>query len=526
MSKDIFISYKNDGEGNNFAKRLFDDLDKRGYSVYFNPNEQHAGCFPDRLKKAVEGCRDFLLIVSQACLNQLIEHNKVDWVREELLTAYRNDKKIIPLLMPGVAMPKDKDVMPDDIAFLPDKDAIVMTDVYDRSPLDFLLSWMDSKAEKADRFKDEYNGSKRKSIDADFKLSVDGSADGNFQDMFEAANYYYYGFIGEGKKGCRRDFSEAYRLLKILSESDNEYTAYANSLIAEMHFNGTVPRKPQSYEIALEYHEKAKDKSGFSAREAAYLKSRGCGCEFDYEETEKSYLEAVARGDSVAVVGLAKFYTSYGQFDKAAELYRKTSDIVPDAEYCLGMLYRNGVLENPPRPDFFRAAFYFQHAIDSGKCGAEVYHQLGRLYFTPTGDFPKDFRAAESNFRIAADMGHKEAQYKLGLMYEYGYVERNVNKAIYYHSLAAGQGVSFAAYHLALLYQEPEQKNYQKAYENALAAAKKGVMESEFLLGVFLLYGRGCTADEDEAYRYFSMAYSHGMQIAKIMMDKISNGQE
>lgn len=47
--------------GNNFAARLADDLKRRGYSVYFNPNEQYAGEFPDRLRNAVKNCKDFIL---------------------------------------------------------------------------------------------------------------------------------------------------------------------------------------------------------------------------------------------------------------------------------------------------------------------------------------------------------------------------------------------------------------------------------------------------------------------------------
>ena len=39
MKKDIFISYRNDGIGNNFATRITNDLKQQGYSVYFNPNE-------------------------------------------------------------------------------------------------------------------------------------------------------------------------------------------------------------------------------------------------------------------------------------------------------------------------------------------------------------------------------------------------------------------------------------------------------------------------------------------------------
>ena len=60
MSKDIFISYRNDGCGNQFAHRLASDLMGLGYSVYFNPNEQHSDYFPDRLKNAVRDCKDFI----------------------------------------------------------------------------------------------------------------------------------------------------------------------------------------------------------------------------------------------------------------------------------------------------------------------------------------------------------------------------------------------------------------------------------------------------------------------------------
>lgn len=54
MTKDIFISYKNDGEGNNFSARLKQDLEKEGYAVYFNSHEQIPGAFPERLENAIK----------------------------------------------------------------------------------------------------------------------------------------------------------------------------------------------------------------------------------------------------------------------------------------------------------------------------------------------------------------------------------------------------------------------------------------------------------------------------------------
>jgi len=338
----------------------------------------------------------------------------------------------------------------------------------------------------------------------------------------ELANLYYFGIIGD-ENGCQRDFQKAAQVLEKLSKSDSDYGCSANSIIAEMYYHGIMPRKAQSYEMALSYHEKAKEVSGFSAREAAYLKSRGCGCEFDYGSIVEYYTKAIESGDTVAVIGLANVYTKYGKYKEAADLYRKARNILPDADFQLGMLYRDGLLENPPRPDFYKAAFYFQHAIASGKCDSEVYHQLGRLYFTPVGDFDKDFELAEKYFKIAADMGNRSAQYKLGLMYEYGYAHPSIEMAIHYHSLAAAQGDAKSAYHLAMLYSNSEQRNFQEAYRYAEFSARKGVMEGEFLYAVFLFYGRGCIADEEKAYKYFSKAYEHGMYAAKIYIDKYNS---
>ena len=58
QKKDIFISYKNDGSGNQFANRLCRDLEESGYSVYFNSNEERAHSFPERIKNAVVECKD------------------------------------------------------------------------------------------------------------------------------------------------------------------------------------------------------------------------------------------------------------------------------------------------------------------------------------------------------------------------------------------------------------------------------------------------------------------------------------
>ena len=83
--KDIFISYKNDGEGNHFAARLCEDLKHEGYSVYFNPDEGKTGNFPERLRKAIYACKDFVCIVTRGYMDDLKENTD-----DRIVTSQRN----------------------------------------------------------------------------------------------------------------------------------------------------------------------------------------------------------------------------------------------------------------------------------------------------------------------------------------------------------------------------------------------------------------------------------------------------
>lgn len=520
--KDIFISYKNDNAGNNFAIRLKEDLENAGYSVYFNSDECHSGDFPERLQEAVLACKDFILILSSGCMQQLINNGEIDWVREELLTAHKAGKHIIPILMDGVKMPSDKRVMPEELQFLPTTDAIVLPEQYRKSPFHHLIKTFISKAEKDDVYRDYYNSNTKYSVVEDFAKTLSEAESGDARAMYEIANMYFYGFADDNG-ASDRDFSRAYYWFKRLSDFENEYTALANSIIAKMYYRGIVPREAQSYEKSLQYHKKAASESSYSAQQLAFMMSIGAGCDFDLSLAEQQYLSVVEKGDSVAYTKLADMYMKYGKIKEAAELYEKIANVFPEAEYKLGCLYKSGVMSNPPKPDYFRAAAHFQHVISGGECGANVYFELGLLYFCPTGGFVKDFKAAQNYFTIAADMGHCDAQYQVAYMYEHGHNVKSIQQAIRYHTMAANQGHILSPTHLAILYQMSEVKNYHQAFKYAKMAADLGEKEGEFILGNLLFFGRGCDADMDKAYEMYSRAFAHGCDQAEFMMKKIDS---
>lgn len=522
MSKDIFISYKNDNAGNNFASRIKEDLEASGYSVYFNSDESGSGDFPERLREAVKSCKDFVIVVSQKCLEQLIAYNKVDWIREELLIAYKLNKHIIPILMSGVEMPNDKDIMPEELRFLPDIDSISMPEQYKKSPFEMLLKSFVSKAEKDDIYRDTYNSNRDYNVSKDFEKTLEEAQKGSFKAMYEIATMYFYGFSSEDQT-ADRNFAKAFEWFDKLSKIDNEYKAYADSMIGRMYYDGTVPREKQSYKNALNYHRQSAEKLqfGYSAIRVAYMQQEGRGCKFNFEEVEKYYLSFIEQGDDTIKMNLADFYVSHGKFRKAAELYNNMENTPAVAEYKLGLLYKRGVLSEPPEPDYIRASYHFQNAVNCTYPHPDAANQLGLLYFAPIEGFRKDFEMAQRYFEIAADMGNCSSQYMLGYMYEFGYIKKDLKLAIHYFTLAANQGEINSPHHLAMLYQQSECKNYHKAFKYAQISANNGIPEGEFILANLLYMGRGCKADEDKAYEYYKKARAHGMEQATLMMEKI-----
>ncbi|MBQ1659967.1 MAG: tetratricopeptide repeat protein, partial [Clostridia bacterium] len=136
------------------------------------------------------------------------------------------------------------------------------------------------------------------------------------------------------------------------------------------------------------------------------------------------------------------------------------------------------------------------------------------------GGFPKDFNAALKYFSVAAEMGHVDANYMLGFMYECGHVKKDLKQAIEYYSRAADQGNYLSAVQLAFLYQQEGYISYDKAFYYARSAAEHGVMEGEFVYGVLLLLGRGCEPDSSKAVEYLNKAFEHGIYQAKFFLEQ------
>lgn len=268
MNKDIFISYRNDGEGNNFAAKLFETLDSENYSVYFNSKEQRSGSFPDRLKEAIENCRDFILIISYGCLVGFKENRESEWVRAEVLHAHKNGKAITPVYIGKTVVPDKWEDYPEDIRFLFSLQSVYLPEQFELAPLSDLLSKFISKPEKDDVFRDTYNSSVYYNTDKDLEQMLLSANAGDTEAMYEVAMQYQFN-IGA------QDFDNAYYWYCKFIENcdDEELKAHAYNRIAGLYFSGAVKSIGQSFEKSYEFRKIAAPFNQNAAMELAAMKT-------------------------------------------------------------------------------------------------------------------------------------------------------------------------------------------------------------------------------------------------------------
>ena len=91
---DMFISYRREG-GAQYARILQLMLRQKGYQVFLDYDELTDGIFSDHIKNAIKETPIFILILSKNAIDRCTNEN--DWLRQEILFALENNKKIIPV---------------------------------------------------------------------------------------------------------------------------------------------------------------------------------------------------------------------------------------------------------------------------------------------------------------------------------------------------------------------------------------------------------------------------------------------
>ena len=514
---DIFVSYRvKDGEL--ISRKVANALKDMGFSVYHNTDKNHRGKFPDRIRRAVENCKDFLLMVTENCLDRLVRDDNSgnpDWVKEELLEAIGCGKNIIPVMVESIDWPKDLSGVSDETAsFIRNLSYLenirLPVNFEQAPPLILLCGKLDSKPNAGGAFR--YQKSNPKYIDVKKLLDqlIDEANSGSPTAMYQLAVFYR-----NGLSDTPRNIEKEYYWLQKLQEVDDKseevikYKAHALWYISSMYYCGDVPGETQSFVKSHKYTDMARQLCPDDFPSDALMKLWGAGAGFDYEDIistiESMNLESA---DVMVVFHLAEFCYKYGKFAKAIDLYSRISHKYIEASSRLGRLYLLGVDAMPPDPNGIVAAYYFKEAADKGHIEAAV--ELGRLYFRPpiskirTRNIHQDIEQAVKYLKIAANNNHTEALYLLGWIYCNNLGVQDSVKAIEYAEQAARNGSIDAMIDLIHLYQCEECRNYERACYYAVKAAESNG-SAALRAGYFFLFGCGCEPNLNEAKKYFRL---------------------
>jgi len=123
------------------------------------------------------------------------------------------------------------------------------------------------------------------------------------------------------------------------------------------------------------------------------------------------------------------------------------------------------------------------------------------------------YHLAVGYYRRAAEMGDAEAQWSLGLMYQFGLgVEKDDIEAFRLYELSANLGNTFGQYYLAMMYLFGDgipRDDYEAFRLLNLAAGQRNVV-AELYLGYMYEAGMGIEQSDAEAVRLFHAAADQG----------------
>ena len=124
-----------------------------------------------------------------------------------------------------------------------------------------------------------------------------------------------------------------------------------------------------------------------------------------------------------------------------------------------------------------------------------------------------------------AERGDAEAQYDLGVMYDYGIrVPEDDAKAVHWYRKAAERGDAEAQYELGLMYDYGEgvPEDDAMAVHWYRKAAEQGDADAQTKLGLMYAKGEGVPEDHVQAYAWLSVAAAQGHDNAQKANDIIA----
>jgi hypothetical protein len=140
-----------------------------------------------------------------------------------------------------------------------------------------------------------------------------------------------------------------------------------------------------------------------------------------------------------------------------------------------------------------------------------------------------DFTRAQKELRPLADKGNAEAQYRIGLMYEFGRgYPQDKPKGIAWLTRAANQGHTGAQQELGVIYNEGDgvARDDARAVAWFRKAAELGNPTAQYNLGLMIAKGTGVAQSDADAIAWWRKSAAQGIAIAQFKLGvAYENGQ-
>ncbi|MDR0385976.1 MAG: hypothetical protein LBH60_07855 [Prevotellaceae bacterium] len=307
------------------------------------------------------------------------------------------------------------------------------------------------------------------------------------------------------------DYLKAFNYYTIGAEHD-----YLPAIEALGHFYKNGIAVEQDYKKAVELFRRAIEQgSNFARVELATCYELGHGVEED-ERRAFELLQFAAQNNYGYAHGKLGHFYMFGIGCKPDEdkAFKHVSIAIEkggdgDAMFNMGRLYRYSERYGDPE----LAIKFLLKAVELNNLEAHI--EVGMLYEQGYGSLEADSAKAMSYMSIAANLGHPLAEYKMGIYYFCGLVEKNIEKALEYLYKSYNKGYVQAAVDLGNYFMYNEDKNIDsaEAFQYYKFAVDKNYITEG--IGLCYLYGVGVERNEKEAFKYFLIASDNGIAAAR-----------
>jgi uncharacterized protein len=153
----------------------------------------------------------------------------------------------------------------------------------------------------------------------------------------------------------------------------------------------------------------------------------------------------------------------------------------------------------------------------ANKGDANAQFNLGLMYEYGQG-VPQDYEEAVKWYKKAAEQNFAGAQYNLGLLCEDGKgLPQDYKESVKWYTKAAEHDFVIAQHNLALLYANGQgvPQDYKEAVKWYTKAAEQGDANSQYNLGLMYAYGKGVPQNYKEAVKWYTKAAEQGLPRAQ-----------